>query len=134
MQAIDSPVENKKIKGATKVEYAGITFDSRLELTMYGLLQGAGIDFEFQKVYELQKKFRYNGAAVRAISLTVDFWLPGFNKIIDTKGIQTQQGAIRYKMLKSILKHIYDMQPEIEMPSNTKECTLLLNRLLYDKK
>jgi hypothetical protein len=126
-------VGNKKIMNATKVEAGGIRFDSRLEKTMYDLLTGAGIYFEFQKVFLLQEKFRYNGEAVRAITLTVDFYLPIYNKIIDTKGHQTQQGALRYKLLKSVLKHLYDMQPEVLMPKNALECERILNRLLYNE-
>lgn len=124
---------NSKVKNATKIEEAGVKFDSKLEKYMYDLLRGAQIDFEFQKVYVLQEKFRYRDGAVRAITLTVDFWLPTRNMIIDTKGFQTQQGAMRWKMLKSYLKNIEDRQPEIILPSTKKECDLLLNRLLYDK-
>src|SRR6266481_5142670 len=115
------PIGNKKVKNATKIEENGIKFDSRLEKYMYDLLRGAQIDFEFQKTYTLQEKFRYRGEAVRAITLTVDFWLPTRNMIIDTKGHQTQQGAVRWKILKSVLKHIEDSQPEIIMPKNKEE-------------
>lgn len=124
---------NAKVKNATKIEANGVKFYSKLEKFMYDLLKGAQIDFEFQKEYLLQEKFRYRDEAVRAITLTVDFWLPTRNMIIDTKGFQTQQGAMRWKMLKSHLKHIEDSQPEIILPKNQKECNLLLNRLLYDK-
>jgi len=139
-------IGNAKVKNATKVEADGLKFDSRLEYYMYGLLKGAGIEFQFQKVYLLQEKFIYSSRTIRAITLTVDFWLLKFNMIIDTKGLQTQQGALRWKMLK---KHLVDLEiervintcdsldnfnvPRIEMPKNKRECELLLNRLLFDK-
>lgn len=131
------PKPNAKIKNATKsVNSEGIKFDSNLEKYMYGLLRGAGIDFQFQKEYLLQEKFRYGTEAIRAISLTVDFYLPGKNMIIDTKGMQTQQGAIRWKLLKLQLvnKNIeFELPiPKIEMPSNKTECETLLNRILYE--
>lgn len=132
------PRANKKIMNATKsVNDEGIKFDSNLERYMYGLLKGAGIDFDFQVEYVLQEKFRYNSEAVRAITLTVDFLLSTRNVIIDTKGMQTQQGAMRYKMLKRWLIdnwRTFDpnrVLPAIHQPSNKKECDLLLNKLLY---
>lgn len=130
------PEGNKKVRNATKSIVNGVKFDSNLEKYMHGLLTGAQIDFQFQKQYILQQKFRYGTEAIRAISLTVDFFLPRYNMIVDTKGYQTQQGAMRYKMLKWHLKNnperIGDFNPpRIELPSTKKECELLLNRLLY---
>lgn len=130
---------NAKVKNATKVQADGLTFDSKLEYFMYGLLRDAGIDFSFQLKYVLQDKFRYNGGAIREISLTVDFILPDHNTIIDTKGMQTQQGAIRWKLLKKWLNEnwrTFDpnrVLPKIEMPKNQEECRLLLNRLVFEK-
>lgn len=124
---------NKKIKGAVKVEIDGIMFDSRTEGYMYTLLKGANIHFERQVEYQLQAPFRYRDKAVRAITLTVDYFLPLQGILIDVKGFHTQQGDLRYKMLKSVLKHLMDSEPEIEMPKNKKDCDLLLNKLLYDK-
>jgi hypothetical protein len=121
---------NKKIKNATKVEYDGIKFDSRLEATMYARLKSADIDFEFQKIYQLQDKFKYGSEHIRAIILTVDFYLAKQNQIIDTKGFQTQQGALRWKLLKAILKDLPN-PPTIELPSNKSECEHLINRILY---
>ena len=124
---------NKKIRNATKVEADGVKFDSQLEKYLYDLLKGAGIAFEFQKTYVLQEKFRYAGKAIRSVTLTVDFFLPGHGLIIDSKGFQTQQGAMRWKMLKHVLKHQHNVEPRIELPSTKKECELLINRLKFDK-
>ncbi len=128
----DAVVKNQKIKNATKaINEHGVKFDSLLEKYLYDLLTSANIYFEFQKQYLLQDKFRYRDEAVRAIILTVDFYLPTHNIIADSKGFQTQQGAMRWKMLKSVLKHIYDEQPEIVILKNKKECDAFVNRLLY---
>lgn len=129
----NKPAENKKVHNAVKSTNAeGVKFDSNLERHMYGLLKGARIYFNFQVPYVLQEKFAYGTENIRAITLTVDFFLPGKNMIIDTKGMQTQQGTMRYKMLK---KHLVDTQldnlPVIELPATKDECNLLLNRLLY---
>lgn len=129
--------ENRKIKNATKSVENGISFDSNLEKYLYQLLTTANIEFAFQFEYVLQEKFRYGTEAIRAITLTVDFVLRSRNIICDTKGMQTQQGAMRYKMLK---KHLYDSYncfvqklplPEIVILKNKKECQEFVNRLLY---
>lgn len=129
---------NKKVRNATKSVVDGVKFDSNLEKTMYDLLTGAQIDFQFQKQYILQQKFRYGTAAIRAITLTVDFYLPERNMIIDTKGYANDVAPVKYKMLKKLLYFEYDngwitSLPKIELPSTKKECEVLLNRLLYDK-
>jgi len=134
--------ENKKIRNATKTVVDGVKFDSLLEKYMYDLLRGAKIEFEFQKVYVLQEKFRYGKEAVRAITLTVDFFVPLlFNEaiIIDTKGFANDVAPLKMKLLKRLLydhyeNHYYAKLPKIEIPKNKKEAELLLNRLLYDDK
>lgn len=130
---------NAKIKNATKsVNDDGVKFDSKLERYFYDLLKGAGIDFEFQKKYILQEKFKYGTETVRQITLTIDMWIESKNMIIDTKGLSTQQSVIKYKILKRKLFEAKEAGlsfelPTIEVPQNKKECDLLLNRILYDK-
>ncbi len=132
-----APKGNQKVRNATKSVVDGIAFDSNLEKYLYFSLKNANIDFEFQVQYLLQQKFRYGSEAIRAITLTVDFVINSRNIIADTKGVQTQQGAMRYKMLK---KHLYDNYncfvqkmplPEIVILKNRKECDAFVNRLLY---
>jgi hypothetical protein len=130
------PKPNKKIKGARKSEQDGIKFDSQLEKYMYNLLKASGIEFEFQKVFVLQPGFRYRGEAIRPIKSIVDFWLPAFNVIIDTKGFSTKDSLIKFKLLKRYLWENgpvdpTDCFPEIIMPKNKKECELTLNKILY---
>jgi hypothetical protein len=124
-------LENKKVKNATKTVVDGVKFDSQLEAYMYSLLKGAKIEFEFQKVYVLQEKFRYGKEAVRAVTLTVDFWLPFQNMIIDTKGFANDVSPLKMKWLKRWLLDYYEYV-NIELPKNKKECDVLLNRILYD--
>lgn len=126
-------IGNKKVRNAVKSTNAeGVKFDSNLEKHMYGLLKATRIYFNFQVPYVLQEKFAYGTENIRAITLTVDFFLPGKNMIIDTKGWANDRAPLKYKMLK---KHLVDTQPDnlpvIELPATKDECNLLLNRLLY---
>lgn len=132
-QSAPTAIGNRKVKNATKIEENGVKFDSLLEKHMYDLLKGAQIDFQFQKQYILQEKFRYRTEAIRAITLTVDFVLPKYNMIVDTKGHQTHDNVLRWKMLKWMIVDYFEYPepPEIIMPKNKKECDVLLNRLLF---
>lgn len=111
-----------------KTEIDGIEFDSKLEGFMYTQLRDTGIRFELQKKYELQEKFKYNSESIRAITYTVDFYLPDYDICIDTKGIATQQGLMRIKMLK---RYFFDhgLNTKILLPKNQKECLALVNDL-----
>lgn len=129
MQQGRIPQANRKVINATKTERDGVIFDSRIEQFMHDLLTMHGIRFEFHKRYELQEGFTYAGEKVRAITYTVDFWLPDLDTAIDTKGVMTQQGAMRIKML----KHQFAMkgqQTRIELPKDKDECAALVRRLL----
>ncbi len=126
-----APKGNAKIKNATKSIVEGVKFDSNLEKTMYFMLKNAGINFEFQKTFILQEKFRYRDENIRAIVKIVDFYLPTRNTIIETKGYSSDVSPIKHKMLKKALKMDYGLEPEIIMPKNKKECELALNKLLY---
>lgn len=86
------PSENRKVRNAVKTEADGVVFDSRLERYMHDLLKSHGIGFMFQKRYTLQEPFTYNGETIRAITYTLDFYLPDYDMAIDTKGVATQRG------------------------------------------
>lgn len=107
--------------GSKKTEIDGIKFDSKLEAFMYTQLRDKRIRLELQKKYELQGKFKYNSESIRAITYTVDFYLPDYDICIDTKGIATQQGLMRIKMLK---RYFFDngLNRKILLPKNQKEC------------
>jgi len=128
--AITKAKPNSKVKNATKTIVDEIKFDSKLESTMYGLLRGAGVTFDMQKVYILQPKFKFNGEAIRAIKSVVDFYLLDFDTIVDTKGYANDVSPIKYKMLKYFF-FTNGLKTKIEMPKNEKECELLINRLKY---
>lgn len=114
--------------GSRKTEIDGIKFDSQLEGFMYRQLRDNKIRFKLQKKYELQSKFKYNTESIRAITYTVDFYLPDYDICIDTKGIATQQGLMRIKMLK---RHFFDngLNTKILLPKNQKECIVLVSEL-----
>lgn len=124
---------NQKIQNATKVEAYGIIFDSKLEQYMYALLFNSSIEFEHQKIYVVQKSFRYNNIFVREVKSIIDFYLPLHNIIIDTKGFSTDTSKLKFKLLKSYLAHIEDCQPIIEIPKNRKEVELLIGEIIYGK-
>lgn len=123
------PHGNRKVRNAQRCESGGRKFDSKLERNMCGLLEMFHIPFEFQKKYVLQEGFTYNGKKIQEITYTADFYLPEHDTVIDTKGFQTQQGAMRIKMLK---KRFADagMHPEILLPATPEECEAVINGLV----
>lgn len=123
---------NRKVRNAKAIEQDGVKFDSRLECYMYNLLTMLGIEFLFQKKYTLQESFRYNGETIRAITYTVDFYLPDYDIAIDTKGITTQQGQLRIKMLKHLFVDL-GRATAIELPRTPGECDALVGRLITGK-
>jgi hypothetical protein len=121
---------NKKVKGATKTVLDGISFDSKLEAFMFSLLKMHKIKHELQKEYLLQESFIYDGETVRPMIMTLDFFLPDMNILIDTKGWANDSFAPRLKMLKWRLKSHYKTEPQIELPSTKKECESLVLEIL----
>jgi len=136
IQTKQKPVsENKKVIGAVRQEQGGIQFCSKLELYAYNLFKATGIEFEFQKTIELQKMFKYNGETIRSIKSIVDFYLPKYNIIVDTKGFSTDVSKIKFKVLKFVLLSNPDLMgcPEIVLPKNKEEVEHLVNRILHGK-
>jgi len=128
---------NKKVRGAKKTVVDGVTFDSQLEAHLFSGLKNTGIEFETQKSYELQGGFRYRGVAIRSIYIVVDFWIPSLNLLLDTKGWQTADSKIKWKMLKQKLNMalifpdaIHKEPPEIQLLRTKKECDSLILQLL----
>lgn len=120
---------NRKVHNAVKTEQDGIVFDSRLECYMHNLLKRHGIGFLFQKRYTLQDPFTYNGETIRAITYTLDFYLPDYDLAIDTKGVATQQGRLRIKLLKRLFADL-GRSTKIEMPRTKAECDALVARII----
>ena len=116
--------------GNKKIEIDGKKFDSKLELYCYNMLKQLKIPFEFQKKEVLMESFRYNGKAVRQITLTVDF-VAEYKQIkyyIDTKGFATEVSKMKYKMLKNQLKG--DMYTDVVWLKNQKEVQSFINKLI----
>lgn len=126
------PSGNRKVHNATKTQQDGIVFDSRLECYMHNLLTTHGIGFLFQKRYTLQEPFTYNGETIRAITYTLDFYLPDYDMAIDTKGITTQQGQIRIKMLKRLFADL-GRATVIELPRTKADCDALVARIIESR-
>jgi len=84
-------------------EKHGEKFDSELELYAYELLTKFKIPFEFQHKHELQPSHtNWAGVTIKRINLFVDFLitLPNGLKIyFDTKGFETEESKIKYKIL-----------------------------------
>lgn len=99
--ALDADGNKKKREWPKLIE--GLKFASPLEYYCYQQLKENNIDFEFQKKFVFIKPFRYGGEPVSGISLTVDFYLPSKDIIVDPKGLQNDGNVIKWKMLKRML-------------------------------
>ena len=115
---------NKKVKNATSVEYDGIKFKSKLELTIYKALKEKGLNplYECNK-FILQEGFRpskpyylkgicpktANGyAKIIQITYTPDFTVEYSDKIlfIEAKGKQNDSYPIKRKLFLKYLEYI----------------------------
>jgi hypothetical protein len=118
-----------KIAGAVKSEVNGVKFASKLELYLFNLLKSTRIDFEFQVVFVLQEGFKFHGSTIRPMKIIVDFYLPKFDLLVDSKGWQLADSKLKYKLLKRKLLD-EGKATKIEMPRTQEECEALVNRLL----
>ncbi|WP_445429252.1 DUF1064 domain-containing protein [Bacillus atrophaeus] len=92
--------------GARKTQVDGITFDSRAEAKYYEQLKWLKVskqikDFKLQPRFLLQEAFKKNGKTFRKIEYIADFEvhnLDGSIEIIDIKGVETKEFAIKRKM------------------------------------
>lgn len=92
--------------GARKTVVDGITFDSKAEAKYYEQLkwlkQTKQIkDFSLQPRFELQEAFKKNDKTFRKIEYIADFEitnLDGSKEVIDIKGMETKEFAIKRKL------------------------------------
>lgn len=92
--------------GARKTVVDGVTFDSKAEAKYYEhlkwLKQAKQIkDFSLQPRFELQEAFKKNDKTFRKIEYIADFEitkLDGSKEIIDIKGMETKEFAIKRKL------------------------------------
>lgn len=127
---------NKKVKNATSVEYDGIKFKSKLELTIYKALREKGLNplYECNK-FILQEGFRpskpyylkgvcpktANGyAKIIQITYTPDFTVEYGDKIlfIEAKGKQNDSYPIKRKLF---LKYLESMSNSYFMEVYSKK-------------
>lgn len=116
--------------GNKKVIANGIKFDSKLEHYLYGYLQLINSDFDFQHRITLVEGFKFNGKAVRAITMLVDFIVRknGKTYYVDTKGFPTEVSKIKYKMLKNQLKDCENV--DVIWLSDEKQVNGFINSLI----
>jgi hypothetical protein len=120
----ESPVKKQVAK---KVQ-DGIKFDSPLELFTYNLLKEHNIDFELKKKYELMPTFSYAGSTVMGITLTVDFYLPDYDIILDPKGFMQGATDVKWKLLKWHLFNL-GLDPRICFVYSQKAAKEFINQL-----
>ena len=96
-----------KVSAKEDRTYDGIVFDSKAEMKYYrdvvlpGVANGTIVDYQLQKPYELQPKFKYYGKTVRAITYVCDFYLvyaDGHTEVIDIKGMATTEALLKRKL------------------------------------
>lgn len=93
-----------------KITIDGITFASKDEAKYYQFLKqrkakGEILNFELQPKFTIIPSFKYKGKTERAATYTLDFLvynLDGTKEYIDIKGYGTQQGELKFKLLKSL--------------------------------
>lgn len=88
------------VKNATKVEYDGIKFDSKLEQFAYSQLKLFKINFTIKYKFVIFDKFRYDDELIRPITWTPDYILPDHNIVLETKGFANDQWSLKIKLIK----------------------------------
>lgn len=88
--------------GSVKTTRAGNTFDSKLEATIYDLIQALRIPCKRQPEIVLQEAFKHDGKKIQDICYIADFLIEKDGKeiYIDAKGIRTDVFRIKEKLFK----------------------------------
>ena len=120
-------IVNKKVKNATSTEYDGITFKSKLEVTIYKALKEKGLNPLYERTrFILQEGFRpskpyfikgvcpstVNGyAKIIQITYTPDFEVKYNDKIlyIEVKGRQNDTYPIKRKLFLKFIDDVPNM-------------------------
>lgn len=96
------------VSDKSKRTYNGIVFDSSMEMRYYveivlpGVANGSIIDYELQKPYELQPKFKRNEKTILSVKYVADFWIKykdGHEQIIDVKGMADTTALLKRKLM-----------------------------------
>ena len=94
-------------KNTSKRTYDNIIFDSELEMKYYRdvllpkVQSGEIVEYELQKKYELQPKFKHDNKTVLPINYVADFYIrfkDGTELIVDTKGMADSSAKLKRKM------------------------------------
>lgn len=115
---------NKRVMNATKCEYNGVKFKSKLEMFCYKELVNSKLNFTYEEntyilldsfyptipVYELDKKTRLlqpDLNKVRAITLTPDFVIRNNNKvfILEVKGMEQDAWKLKWKIFRKFIQN-----------------------------
>ncbi|HXU28820.1 MAG TPA: DUF1064 domain-containing protein [Bacteroidia bacterium] len=124
----NKPKQHEPKRKQTKKVQDGITFDSPLELFTYNLLRENGINFELKKKYELVPSFSYGGKTVIGASLTIDFYLPDHDIILDPKGFMQGATDLKWKLLKHHL-FLQGLDPRICFVYSQKSAKEFIHQL-----
>lgn len=120
---ISSPSKGA-VRNATKVEYDGIKFDSKLEQFAYKQLNLFKINFLMKRKFIIFDGFKYDGESIRPISWTPDYILPDHNIIFETKGFANDQWSLKIKLIK---KYFLNKSEVIYEDINGSTQTFILN-------
>lgn len=94
-------------KDTSKRTYAGIVFDSAMEMRYYKEVvlplyeQGDVVEYELQKPYILQPKFTHEGKTIQPIKYVADFYMKfknGHELVVDIKGCPDSVALLKRKM------------------------------------
>lgn len=119
--------QNKKIKNATKIEFDGIIFNSKLEMYTYKKLKEANIFAEYeQHRYELLPAFVFHGKKVKAMTYLPDFVGKGF--IIECKGFANDAFPLRKKLFEFWLNN-NEPNTEYYIVKTQKEVDAMIDKL-----
>lgn len=97
------------VRNATKVEYDGIRFDSKLEQFAYKQLKLFKINFTMKEKFIIFDGFKYSDESIRPISWTPDYILPDHNIIFETKGFANDQWSLKIKLIKKYFLNKVDL-------------------------
>lgn len=128
----EQPKKAKHKYGAQKVVAEGEKFDSKIEYFFFQLLTYEKIPFVQKKKYVLEHGFNYGNEKIKPIEIIPDFSITNEGglliAIVDTKGVETKDWKIKWKLLK---KKLSDLNTSIPLftPHNRAECHQVITDL-----
>jgi len=94
---------NKKIRNASKHEWNGIVFDSKLEMDTYKRLKYGKEEFIFHKTFIIISGFKYGNKTYLPITWTPDFVFNNLKVILETKGFPNDVFPVKLKLFHKYL-------------------------------